>query len=176
MGFTRRKGDCSSFGRALRILKGSDRTARGANPGEMDFSEISTLQGLYRNCVTLTGFSHREGGLPGALPRAVLSGPYRAAIRFENGVMGPAASGCVPSLQYSNHALLRSLCCSENSMPGGLGRPSRLRRPDGAKGAESSLASGVASPLRGMTDLCHWQPRLTPMDEFSCVTGCATGA
>ncbi len=33
--------------------------------------------------------------------------------------MGPAASGCVPSLQYSNHALLRCLCCFESKVGAG---------------------------------------------------------
>jgi hypothetical protein len=37
------------------ILKGSDKTARGANPGEIADYAVSTLKGLDSGCSTLTG-------------------------------------------------------------------------------------------------------------------------
>ena len=44
------------------IPKGSGRTARGANPGEIEGYAVSTLKGSDSNCSTLAGFSVRGTG------------------------------------------------------------------------------------------------------------------
>jgi len=59
---------CGSDRMSNGVLKGSGRTARGANPGEIGGYAASTLKGLDSGCSTLTGLFVRAPMIPGFHP------------------------------------------------------------------------------------------------------------